>query len=479
MHDDEIVRLISYRSTVTIREHLVRPEDAVVQQVDWLNPPAPVDYVPFENDQVIVGQQHYTFTLTSASSAVAHNLATTNVQINLVRRSTGVVIPNDSYTATINSANQITFSAFTVAPTGGSPVDGVITAAGPVAAFQAHTHTMAQITGLVSALDDMGERLTALEALAPVGGLALAAEATYSEKWELPPYINVTPILGDSSKVTLPATVGEIQLTTLPKFVPSLFGAVHTATTYTLPVTAGKVAAAVLADARKIYVNNSGAAVTLPLSSQLVSEDDQFGFAFSVPAGGFASHDGKTWVPMVQYGASAEKTYYCRLYEQTLWEDTISAEQLSAGRHYEVQFATAVRTLAANSLWHWNLVIELAALTSDSSPATTGGNLAAAAWVATPVLAQRLVVSPTTREYTTGYRVIRAAGGSLTAEKLAFGNWTAATAPAAAEFAIRARLVRADCVNAVAAPRGYLAVSGFAATAEGSSANVGMAKVSK
>ena len=453
-----------FRDDVTIKQQVVRDEDHVAQEITWQNPPRPTDYIPYESDQIITGSQHYTFQLTAASTAVAHNLGTTNVHVTLVDNTSGEVLDPSDYTATVDSANQITFDSFTSAPSGGAPVDGVISTAGPVAAFQAHTHTIAQVTNLQTTLDSLGARITALEAMAPSTPLTAADEPSYSESWDLPTYFEVFPLLGTAgADIQAPSSgrLADLDKTQLPTLVPTLLPAIHTTSATALPVSGSNPSPPVPANAGTLYRNDTGVTINIPLNSQLVSEDDPFGFSYPLATGEYATHDGTNWYPLVQYGTAGESSYYPRPLERTLWQDTISSSQLAAGRRLEIRFALEVAAIRANTLWHWYMVIETAQLPAASTPGTPGGNLSDDDWEAASRYEQRLVLGSVPRRYNFGYRVTRAAGGSLSAEGLAFGEWSAATAPDSAEFALRVRLVRADTVDRIANPRGFLAVSGF------------------
>lgn len=533
-HDPLIVRTVTLlRQTVTILAQVVRDEDAVAQGIDWLRPPRPVNYIPFVADQVIVGSQHYIEAIAASPAVIDHNLATSNFHLT-VYDDDGENLLDSAYTFVRSTANSGTLTY------PGGNVTAVFTSAGPISAFQAHNHTMAQVTGLEALLTEIGGRLSNLEALAPGVGLRRSDEAAYIEQWEIPRFFEVFPLLG---KVELDPEMLELKELTramLPKFVPALLPAVHQVSAATsLPVT-GTVLDAPTGAAGVLFKNNTGVTIEIPLSSPVETEDDPYGYSYQLPANGFATHTGVNgeWYPLVQYGT--ESSYYARNLERTLFTDTIAANQLTAGRSMECRFAVEVQAIAANTPWHWHLVIETAQLTAQGTPTdhgsptactadhttetfsatahglldfdvvqiaaavlptgitaatdyyvigatantfqisatrggtaldyttngTTvtfskrvqpGGNLELDDWYAEHV-SQRLVLGASPKKYTFGYRVERDAQGDLTAEQLLFGKWAAATVPESAEFAIRARLVRADVLNRVTSPRGFLAV---------------------
>lgn len=574
-----------YRGDVTILEQILREEDAEAQAIDWLTPPLPRTYVPFESDQVITGSQHFTFSL-SGDGAVNHNLDTTYIDVPMFD-STGHMLEDSEFTVDLNGSNSIDIT-FTGSPS--FPVAGFVRSAGPVSAFQSHTHTTAQITGLDTILSTLAGRITALEAFSVSGTFSRADEVDYSDEWNLPRFWEIFPYLGSAAQPDAPATLGDLDLSTLPAVVPSLFPAIHDASATALTVSGGLITT-VASDGNKytLFQNQSGGDVTIPLSSRLVTDDDPYGYNFILPDDGYAANDGSNWIPLAQYGDGTESSYYARTQERTLWQDTVADRQLTVGRAVETRFALEVAAFKANTPWHWYLVIEIADLTSDDSPATTGGNLAEDDWSTdSPSFEQRLVIPiDTPKRYHFGFRVIREAAvaqrekftciadssdsldgtyfqlsdedgtvgvwidttgvttipagasaldraievttiatddtdedvatavaaaidaddkftatssgavvtvihatagpvadgadgdtgfttftvttnGStgITAEALAFGEWIAATAPTTGEFAVRCRLVRADTVNRISAPRGFLAVLGFTSSSD-------------
>jgi hypothetical protein len=156
------------------------------QAIDWLRPISARSYVPFDPDQIITGQQHWVGTIgfedlspaygTAVSFGTAggeqvftidHNLGTEAVQVAVRENEAGgaFVYPRilvdgpDSVSIAFGSAVAQSFGV-------------MITAAGPRSVFQAHTHPLAQVDGLVPVLENLANRVELLEKLLPRAGAA-------------------------------------------------------------------------------------------------------------------------------------------------------------------------------------------------------------------------------------------------------------------------------------------------------------------
>jgi len=167
-----------WSTNVTIQPPLIFPALASVDQIDWVKPPTNT-YVPFAKDQIITGQQSYTTTIGDGSTTVfhvIHNLQTANLSNVLLfqNAANGTILRiGEDYTLEFDSASQLTV-AF-AAPPSPSSIAIVITAAGPTSVFQAHTHTIAQITNLQTTLDSLGGMVAYLMSLVPSQVIAPAA----------------------------------------------------------------------------------------------------------------------------------------------------------------------------------------------------------------------------------------------------------------------------------------------------------------
>ena len=150
-----------FQQPVKVVREQIWEEMETVQPIDWLRPPQPRDYIPFTPDQIIFGVQHYVAVFgdgEARSFSFPHNLGTAAFHLTVrENKSSGKV--RDGFDATIASANELTvdFPANEPPPALNS-LALVISSAGPRSAFLAHTHTMAQILGLLDALAGVDAR---------------------------------------------------------------------------------------------------------------------------------------------------------------------------------------------------------------------------------------------------------------------------------------------------------------------------------
>ena len=101
--------------------------------------------------------------------------------------------------------------------------------------------------------------------------------------------------------------------------------------------------------------------------------------------------------------------------------------------------------------------IFIGAPVDQTDPTNESPNLEDITWSATPILSQRILVTPLLVTHTFGCRIARTSTG-LPADKMSYGTWQAATgtAPASANFALRARLINFDTRNNVPDATGWL-----------------------
>ena len=109
-----------------------------------------------------------------------------------------------------------------------------ISTAGPVSAFQAHGHTIAQIEGLQLILDDLGGRVEELESFIPTSPPGVSTtEQSIIAAWELPDLFEVFPTRQKIEAKDVPS----IKPADLPR-VGGLLPAVHVDPLVTTMVTA-------------------------------------------------------------------------------------------------------------------------------------------------------------------------------------------------------------------------------------------------
>ena len=84
-------------------------------------------------------------------------------------------------------------------------------------------------------------------------------------------------------------------------------------------------------------------------------------------------------------------------------------------------------------------------------------------WVSEPLLSQRIILSSLKMTHNFGCAIRRDINGALHSDRMAYGNWTAASVvPTSASFALRARLVEFDTENSVKGAKGtvFFALTG-------------------
>lgn len=327
---------------------------------------------------------------------------------------------------------------------------------GPRSAFIDHEHVEEDIPTIPPKFVDIFARLAVIESqlLTNFYRGNSSDSAVYSRQHPIPAFGAIFPILGRSAVTFVPGTrIGEIDLATLPRFTPPLYGAVHDTTVDELPTTGTGSA---LAPAVPTSANKGGAYENVTEFPLFLS----VGQGYELQPGEFAATDGEAWYPVEQYGSNPGTSYYPAHQVVELFEETVEAEELIAGRQYRLQFSTGLAVLRANAPVYCHLVVEIANLTEDATPGTPGPNLKADDWEADPVLDQRLTLTGTPVEPVFGYQVTRAADGTLTADKYLYGKWISTTAPDSARFAIRARLVRWDTPAKPEQVTGFIAYSG-------------------
>ena len=454
---DEEIRTWSYRATVSMQRELISAGLAAAQNIDWLRPPGPRDYVPFNLNQVITGSQHYATTLGNGVDSVItvdHNLDTEAIHLTIRENVPGgeILRLGTDYTVVVDDENSVTITFIAGYPES-AEYAAVITSAGPTSAFQAHTHTIGQITDLQSILDGLGERLSDLEELAPAGVLSSPEATSVSSSWTLPRAFEVyptrEPVTADSIQALIDGDVA------LPK-AGGLLAAIHDASTESLTVPLPAPASNLTG---RVFANNSGSTVTLPggLGRRGVP----------LKAGEFAACDGRVWYRVERFGS--ESSYYPSDFTRELFTLFVNERQFRLRTEFSLQFAVELAVLKSNTSCQWSLEIQTGTAPQDTSPGTTGSNLQNVVWTSTPVLAQRLILTPVACQHVFGLRIKRSLVGvtdTITLDQLLYGASIAGTAPASANFAVRARLVRFDTENSQSDPRGFVAVKGLGLTGE-------------
>jgi hypothetical protein len=261
-----------------------------VQSIDWLKPPALVDYIPFTPDQVITGQQHYTAIFGNGLTRVfsfGFNLATPWISGVVVRENKPlgrVFVNGTDYTlaAGNDAANELVLTVANSVPMPAlNSLAICITTAGPKSAFQAHTHTVGQIVGLQELLDVLAERLTNIEDKLPFTAPGTRdADASAEQVFEIPNFATQYPGRYLTSDFSKPVSIAR---------PPRLLPAIHDAAAEQLE--AGPLPAA---NASR-YVIENAAVDSLALDAQAGAGNLQVKVSHSIKTGDSISLDGETW----------------------------------------------------------------------------------------------------------------------------------------------------------------------------------------
>lgn len=443
---DPGVRFILFREPVVVDRPLNWEGLETAASVDWLQPPSPVDYIPFTRDQVLTGQQQaFPTTIgdgTHTSFAIAHNLDCQLCSVLVVEDSSGRLLRDNEYVIVFNSVNQLTISGFASTPTT-DQYSVLVIAIGPASVFQAHTHTIGQIIGLQDELDDLSERISAIEDILPgqIPPTTIGPTASDSLAIEIPDFADVLFLrasttfdlssLADGTKAVagLPPTVG---------LLPAINKNPADGNLIIAPLPAPTVNA--------LYtVINDG--VVLP---------GGYGVrAMTVNTGDFVGSDGRILYKVNKSGTT--HSYFPSSYERTLFTVFINDAMFRVGSTFSLDFKVALQLINSTSNAQYFLVIEVGAAPSDPNPATTETNLQDITWIATPLLKQRLILTSNRMTHSFGGQVLRSLLDVVTANKKVYGSLLAGDqAPATANFAIRARLIEFDTENSVVGARGLI-----------------------
>jgi hypothetical protein len=359
------------------------------------------------------------------------------------------VSPED-YTVAITTADSITVSAFGSTPTSGQ-YQVIVQTAGRPATYQAHTHTIAEVTGLQAALDAIDARLLALEsgdfpgnAPAPTSRLTGMITRHLPRVWKIP------------RARTLPADPGTLRdwnafAEGSPLRDLRLLPAVHVASGSI------EVLAPILPAADATYRDRV-------FYSAIERPDFPGG---TLPAGAYAACDGRDWY-RVRRETDAETTWYPTLFEVELFRLSISPDELALRTRLEMAFGFEAALLAPlrrpgerRAVGRYSLIIERGVRSSDASPATTGSNIDTH-FTSPVILAQHdfdVTEVPVAKRF--GISISRNGAGVIAAEVTNMMSPMTVSAPATADFVLRARLARPDFEDLPLDARGVLPIRGL------------------
>jgi hypothetical protein len=355
-------------------------------------------------------------------------------------------IPDNAYTVELTSDDALTISGFASTPTSNQYVVHV-TKIGRVATYQELELPQARVIDLVTDLDAIRARLTAVEN----GNFPGAAPAAGT--------VNTSKI-----DRTLKRVWNVLRARTLPAAPASLVG--------WDPFAEGSP----LRDIRLLPAVHVASGSIEALPAILPAPDSTyrgrvFYSAVDVPglvsAGQYAACSGLEWY-RVRRESDSESTWYPTAMEMEFFRLSISPDELPLRTRLDLAIGLEMalydpsrRPADRRTVGRMSLILERGVRTTDSSPSTTGSNIAS--HFASPViLAQHdfdLTAEVAQKKFTLS--IARDGAGALTAlASKMMGAAVTVSAPASADFALRLRLARVDFENLPTDGRGILAVRG-------------------
>jgi hypothetical protein len=438
-----------FQQPVKVVREQIWEEMETVQPIDWLRPPQPRDYIPFTPDQIIVGVQHYVAVFgdgESRSHSFAHNLGTEAFHLSVRANASGgrVLVNGEDFTITIPSANEavLDFPLDRPAPAPNS-LALVLSTAGPRSAFLAHTHTMAQILGLLDALAGVYARLENIEDLLPTPNLLTRREDNVSQDIEIPDRTEVFP----SARLPAdfdPKSLSEGKTDKLPR-PPGLLPAIHDATVVPIAVPLPRPEP----NAGNVFQNTTNVPLLVPGGL-----GRRGGYLDPL---GFAGSDGRLWYRLSR--AAQTNSFYPLDFERELFLLHINEAMWQPDGRFAVEFDLELQLFLANTRSQFLLVIEAGTAPGQDTPAPVSENLADVVWRPAPLLSQRIIVSGLKLKHHFGAIIKRSLDNVITAERRLYTAWSASPAnsvPLSPGFVLRARLIQFDTENSVRGAKGFV-----------------------
>ena len=419
---------------------------AAAQRINWLNPPQPVNYIPFTTDQVITGIQSFTAVVTGTGPwTVAHNLGTEAIHVTVRENfSNGYIGANATDYLVRTSTSQSIILENLGGTTGTIGWAVMISSAGPTSAFLAHTHTVAQVVSLQDLLNSLGSRVTNLENNAIP--FTLTSSSTTTIPYEIP-VTNRQSVLFSNNLGVWAQTGGLLEITSVPsaqapQLLPALSVTVSTAASSAIPT-------ATTVDIVRAYT--SGLNILVPRIGLIPGARLPSGLAH------IGAEASRGLVYQVEPYGSA-RTYYPKPYEVPLFEIPLNDKLFKAGTKAKMQFDLYVQSKGANATGQWFCIVDVGSVTSVATPTTQSDNITGITYNATPILAQRLLVTGESIGHDLGVEVLATTATIMNANSYAYGVWSpvTASAPSSRNFILRGRLANFDILDNQGDPRGWM-----------------------
>ena len=462
----DIQRRRSFQLPVTFVMPVNRESANVAAALVWNQPPSRTRYAPFSPNNLLITTHAYPQLAgdgTGTQFVINHNLGSEYLSAD-VREAAGngrQLVNGTDYSIRFNNANSATITF--PRPIATDSVLVVIRTSDLASTWAPGvTWEIADINGLGDRLANIGRRVQTLESAVAIN--VASSDATKEDhpitaQWTLPKIAEVYPLRIKLDKLD---TLDDLDLSKLGR-AGGLFAAVHAANVEALPLTVPNAATSFVG---RVFENRSGG--TVPLNGALKHR------GVNLRAGEFAACDGRAWYRVNRY--NTEKSFYPTDFDRELFVIAVNDRQLRQRKALTVQFAIQTAVIGSNTNAQWMLVIEHGAFSSDLDPATTGVNLKDVEWNTVPVLNQRIILTSDPVIHTFGCRITRTiqvvngqAQDTLTTTRILYGGEEGASGPVAANFALRARLVRFDTEDSQADARGFIGLIGLAPSGGSSS----------
>lgn len=455
--------LTPFRAPITLIRELNWEGLETAAHIDWLRPPYGRTYVPFTPDQIITGSQHYVAPIgdgVNSTFTISHNLGTRDLHVT-VRQNGGSRAIVEPLAVTLDGEDDLTITFGEAPALNGYVV--IISTAGPVSAFQAHGHTIAQIEGLQLILDGLGGRVEDLESFIPTSPPGVSGNAqTIVAAWELPELFEVFPTRQKIEAKDVPS----IKPADLPR-VGGLLPAVHID-----PLAFTTVAALPTVPQTGVIYEYAETSAPLVIPGYLGRRSTK------LHAPGFFAWDGRGFYQVEQI-IPGEKVFYPTDFSRELFRIHVNGKQLRLGKRLTLDFSFVAAVFNSNTSVHWGVVIDIG-LPSGNPPSPS--NIADVTFLP-PSLDHSFMLTSVPSSHGFGLRVVRKLVDSVdtcVVDRVIYGAIEAtATTMTTANFIVRGRLVRFDTDDHQTDPRGLVAFNGLKATlAEDGSSEFGKATIS-
>lgn len=472
--DEESVLRVPFRSEIPFLRRLNTEETNVAAEVNWNQPRARRNYAPYGPGQFLIGQRHARFVIgdgTASSFELNHDLDDTDLTVAIRENNAyGRLMRDVEFEVYMNGTNSIVVSF--ADPVAHHALLVLITTCSQPATFVAHTHTLDDVTGLLARLAAMDEILSHLQAIAPDGGLTVdvnAAEtAVVVAEWKLPLFFDLYPTR--QALASIPDSLANLASTLKADNFKDgvLLPAIHRATVYDMPSDPLSVTSEWDGN---VYANSTEAPIVIP-GGRGRKRDTLY-------PGEVAAYNGAQWYKVYKDGTS----YFPAQFERSLFELSVNDRQLRYKKTFSLNFGFEVAivtprqvnlaewsTAPQNTEATWSVVLEWGEFTEDlqasdeDAPESrdTATNLQGIDWhIATPILDQRIILTPTPTVHQFGCEILRNAVGDLSTNRIFYGGKEGADGPSSANFALRARLVRFDTRNDALNASGLVALVGL------------------